>query len=101
MDARKHFVRVVPGTHESNMIAVATTQVDVATGNTPDLERYERREPEIYARLRVIWRSPLIPGDPMVWRAARQVVEDQSPDILSRVWQAHAGQASRGRPAGD
>jgi phosphonate transport system substrate-binding protein len=68
VDPQKHFVRVVPATHEANMIAVARKRVDVATGNTPDLERYERRHPGIYAALRVIWKSPLIVGDPIVWR---------------------------------
>jgi phosphonate transport system substrate-binding protein len=68
VDIKKHFTRVLSGNHETNMIAVATKQVDLATGNTEDLERFERNQPQRFAELRVIWKSPLIPSDPIVWR---------------------------------
>jgi len=69
IDINKHFVRVLPGNHESNMLAVSSKQVDVATGNTEDLERFEKNQPERYKNIRVIWKSPLIPSDPIAWRA--------------------------------
>lgn len=68
IDIKKHFMRVVPGNHESNMLAVASKQVDVATGNTEDLERFSKNQPERFKELRVIWKSPLIPSDPIAWR---------------------------------
>lgn len=68
IDINKHFVRVLPGNHESNMLAVSSKQVDVATGNTEDLERFEKNQPERFKNVRVIWKSPLIPSDPIAWR---------------------------------
>jgi phosphonate transport system substrate-binding protein len=68
IDIKKHFARVIGGNHESNMLAVSAKQVDVATGNTEDLERFERNQPERFKEIRVIWKSPLIPSDPIAWR---------------------------------
>jgi phosphonate transport system substrate-binding protein len=68
IDVRKHFTRVVSGNHEANMLAVSSRQVDFATGNTEDLERFKKNQPERFEQLRVIWQSPLIPSDPIVWR---------------------------------
>ncbi|HEX9463774.1 MAG TPA: phosphonate ABC transporter substrate-binding protein [Alphaproteobacteria bacterium] len=69
IDIKKHFTRVIGGNHESNMLAVSAKQVDVATGNTEDLERFEKNQPERFKEVRVIWKSPLIPSDPIAWRA--------------------------------
>jgi len=69
IDITKHFGRVLPGNHESNMLAVSSKQVDVATGNTEDLERFEKNQPERFKNIRVIWKSPLIPSDPIAWRS--------------------------------
>lgn len=68
IDIKKHFTRVVGGNHEANMLAVSAKQVDVATGNTEDLERFEKNQPERFKEVRVIWKSPLIPSDPLAWR---------------------------------
>jgi phosphonate transport system substrate-binding protein len=68
IDIKKHFTRVISGNHESNMLAVSAKQVDVATGNTEDLERFEKNQPERFKEVRVIWQSPLIPSDPLAWR---------------------------------
>ena len=54
--------------HETNLIAVANKQVDVATNNNESFEKFERRIPEKAKDIKVIWKSPLIPSDPMVWR---------------------------------
>lgn len=62
------FKRVTSSNHEGNAIAVATKKVDVATNNTESLERLKKNNPELAAQLKEIWRSPLIPSDPMVWR---------------------------------
>jgi len=56
--------------HETNAMAVANQQVDVATNNTESLyARLAQAQPEAAAQIKEIWRSPLIPSDPMVWRA--------------------------------
>lgn len=63
------FKRVVSSNHEGNAIAVATKKVDVATNNTESLyARLVETQPEMAGNIKEIWRSPLIPSDPMVWR---------------------------------
>jgi phosphonate transport system substrate-binding protein len=69
VDIKRHFTRVIGGNHEANMLAVSSKQVDVATGNTEDLERFAKNQPERSKEVRVIWKSPLIPSDPILWRA--------------------------------
>jgi phosphonate transport system substrate-binding protein len=62
------FKRSVNANHETNALAVANRQVDVATNNTENMDRLKLTAPEKYKDLKVIWKSPLIPGDPIVWR---------------------------------
>lgn len=62
------FKRTVNANHETNALAVANGQVDAATNNTENLDRLKVTAPQKYSQLRVIWKSPLIPGDPIVWR---------------------------------
>ncbi len=63
------FKRVVSSNHQGNAIAVATKKVDVATNNTESIyDRLVKTNPEMAANIKEIWRSPLIPSDPMVWR---------------------------------
>ena len=54
--------------HETNAVAVANKQVDFATNNTENMRRLEKTKPEERANLKVLWQSPLIPSDPIVWR---------------------------------
>ena len=68
VDPRKHFSRMVTGSHEVNALAVANKQVDVATNNTENLERLQKTQPDKAKELKVVWKSPLIPSDPIVWR---------------------------------
>lgn len=67
-DPKKIFKRVVSANHETNALAVANKQVDVATNNNENLDRIKERQPEKYAQIKVIWTSPEIPSDPIVWR---------------------------------
>lgn len=63
------FARVVNSNHEGNAMAVASGKVDVATNNTESIyARLAKTNPEAAANIKEIWRSPLIPSDPMVWR---------------------------------
>ncbi|MBR0568197.1 phosphonate ABC transporter substrate-binding protein [Azoarcus sp. L1K30] len=69
IDPRTHFKTARHSNHEANLMAVANGQVDVATNNTEALEKFTNRSPELAKKIRVIWKSPLIPADPMVWRS--------------------------------
>lgn len=62
------FKRTVNAGHETNALAVANKQVDVATNNTENLDKLKTSAPEKLKELKVIWKSPLNPGDPIVWR---------------------------------
>ena len=64
------FKRTVNAGHETNALAVANKQVDVATNNTENLDKLKTSAPEKLKELKVIWKSPLIPADPMVWSKA-------------------------------
>lgn len=68
IDVRKHFTRIVTGSHEVNALAVANRQVDVATNNTESMDRLKKTQPAKAAEVKEIWKSPLIPSDPIVWR---------------------------------
>ncbi|WP_432458970.1 phosphonate ABC transporter substrate-binding protein [Agarivorans sp. QJM3NY_25] len=62
------FKRSMNSGHEANALAAAAKQVDVATGNTENMDRLKVTAPDKFAQLKVIWKSPLIPSDPIVWR---------------------------------
>ena len=65
----KNFFKVARGAnHESNALAVANKQVDVATNNSENLDKIKDRQPEKFNDIRIIWTSPLIPLDPLVMR---------------------------------
>ncbi len=68
VDAGKEFKRAVRSNHETNILAVANKQVDVATVASDTFERLKARSPEKVAELREVWRSPLIASDPLLWR---------------------------------
>jgi phosphonate transport system substrate-binding protein len=62
------FASVRVGNHQNNALAVANGEVDVATGNNPDLDLFQRNFPNEASQLRVIWRSSLIPSGVLVVR---------------------------------
>lgn len=68
IDPRATFKTVRNASHGTNIQAVLAKQVDVATNNTEDYGRLEATKPELAKDIRVIWKSPLIPSDPFVWR---------------------------------
>lgn len=68
IDHRTAFKTVRNGNHGANIQAVLAKQLDVATNNTEDMGKLETNKPELFGQLRIIWRSPLIPSDPFVWR---------------------------------
>jgi phosphonate transport system substrate-binding protein len=65
--------------HISNFMAAANKQVDVATFNTEEYEKMEQTQPALVKDIRIIWKSPLIPADPFVWR------KDLSADLKTKI----------------
>ncbi|MFT5172049.1 MAG: phosphonate transport system substrate-binding protein [Gammaproteobacteria bacterium] len=68
IDPKACFKTVRNATHEANAMAVANKQVDVAANNTENLRRLAITSPKARGNIKVIWQSPLIPSDPLVWR---------------------------------
>ena len=67
VDPKTCFKTVRNANHETNAMAVANRQVDVAANNTENMTRIEENSPDAFAKIKVIWKSPLIPSDPIVW----------------------------------
>ena len=68
VDPKNCFKNVTNANHETNAMAVANGQVDAASNNTENLALIEKNQPEAFKNIKVIWKSPLIPSDPLVWR---------------------------------
>lgn len=68
IDAKTHFKITRSANHETNGLAVANKQVDVATNNSENLDKIKERYPEKFKSIKVVWTSPLIPLDPLVMR---------------------------------
>ncbi|PVE08815.1 MULTISPECIES: phosphonate ABC transporter substrate-binding protein [unclassified Limnohabitans] len=66
VDVRTAFKVSRSANHEANALAVANKQVDVATNNSENLEKFKDRQAAKFNDLKIIWTSPLIPLDPMV-----------------------------------
>ena len=79
VDPKKCFKTVRNANHETNLMATANKQVDVAANNSEQIGRSKRKAPEAAAKIKVIWTSPLIPSDPMVYR------KDLSKELKSRI----------------
>lgn len=63
----KDFKRTLNANHETNALSVATKKVDVATNNTESLKRLKTNAPDKAEQIKILWKSPLIPLDPIVW----------------------------------
>lgn len=68
IDHRTAFKTIRNASHGANLQAVLAKQVDVATNNTEDFGKLQSSKPELASQLKVLWKSPLIPSDPFVWR---------------------------------
>jgi len=68
IDPKTFFKVTRSANHESNAMAVANGQVDLATNNTESMDRLKMAHPAEYEKIKVIWTSPLIPSDPLVYR---------------------------------
>lgn len=79
VDPKTAFKRSLNSNHEANALSVANRQVDVATCNSEALERLSITFPDKRKEVKVIWTSPLIPSDPLVWR------EDLDPAVKRKI----------------
>lgn len=76
IDIQTCFKTLKSANHNTNLVGVANGVLDAATGNTTslrmqrerDAERVARGEPTLADKVRVVWTSPRLPEDPMVWR---------------------------------
>lgn len=79
IDARTHFKSFRSANHEANLLAVINKQVDVAINNTEAMDRYALRDAEKVKNVRILWKSPLIAADPIMWRT------DLAADVKAKV----------------
>jgi len=70
IEPKTFFKTMRSSNHESNLLSVINKQVDVAVNNTEALERYRLNTgKDANDSVRVLWKSPLIPADPLVMRS--------------------------------
>jgi len=70
IEPKTFFKTVRASNHEANLLSVINKQVDVAVNNTEALERYRLSTGrDANDSVRVLWKSPLIPADPLVVRS--------------------------------
>ena len=80
IEPKTFFKSVRAANHEANLLSVINKQVDVAINNTEMLERYRRNTgKDATESVRILWKSPLIPADPMVVRS------DVPADVKQRI----------------
>lgn len=68
VDPRTAFKTIRNASHGANLQAILAKQLDVATNNTEETDKLEATKPEVLKELKIVWKSPLIPNDPLVWR---------------------------------
>jgi phosphonate transport system substrate-binding protein len=66
IDAKSYFKVVRSANHETNALAAANKQIDVAVTNSETMGKLEERQPEKFKAIKIVWTSPLIPLDPLV-----------------------------------
>lgn len=73
------FKTVRAANHEANVRSVATGLLPVATNNSTSLQVLGVQDPQLVGAVRVIWESPRLPEDPIVWRS------DLDPEIQRKI----------------
>ena len=73
------FKTVRSANHQANLFAVARGVLDVATNNSTAVNLQKGRDPAINDAIRIIWSSPPLPEDPIVWR------KDLDPQVKARL----------------
>jgi phosphonate transport system substrate-binding protein len=80
IDPKSCFKTVRNASHQANAMAVANKQVDAATNNSEDLQRTGKTAPDARKKIKIIWTSPIIPLDPLVWR------KDLDPAVKTKLY---------------
>lgn len=62
------FKTVLTSNHQANLFAVANGRLDAATNNSTAIALNRARQEGQADKVRVIWESPNLPEDPLVWR---------------------------------
>jgi phosphonate transport system substrate-binding protein len=62
------FKQVRNGNHQANLFAVANGVLDAATNNSTAIRLQRERGSDVADKIRVIWESPKLPEDPIIWR---------------------------------
>jgi phosphonate transport system substrate-binding protein len=68
LDPKEVFKVTRSANHGTNLLAVLNKQVDVATNNSEELDKLKLKDPARREEVKILWTSPLIPRDPLVWR---------------------------------
>ena len=68
IDPKDCFKTVRSANHQANLFAVANGVVDVSTNNTTGMRLDQERGGKAANRVKIIWRSPRLPEDPIVYR---------------------------------
>ncbi len=92
IDPKDCYKRVTNANHQTNALSVANKQVDFAANNTENMRRLEKTHPNERAKIKIIWQSPLIPSDPLVWR------EDLSDEMKDKVYSFILSYGRLGKP---
>jgi len=86
------FKTVRNANHQTNALSAANKLVDVAANNTENMRRLEDSNPEAFKNLKVIWQSPLIPSDPIVWK------KDLDPIAQAKIYKFFMSYGRNGTP---
>jgi phosphonate transport system substrate-binding protein len=62
------FKTVLSASHDANLAAVGNHKLDAATNNSTALRLNAERAGNKTSKVKVIWESPTLPEDPIVWR---------------------------------
>lgn len=62
------FKTVRSANHEANLQSVAAGLLDASTNNSTSLQVLGAQDPKLLAKVKVIWTSPVLPEDPIIWR---------------------------------
>jgi phosphonate transport system substrate-binding protein len=79
LDPKTTFRVTRSSNHEGNFLAVLNKQLDAATNNSEQLTKVKETRPEWHDQIRILWTSPLIPRDPLVYR------KDLPPDLKKKI----------------
>ncbi|WP_108984883.1 phosphate/phosphite/phosphonate ABC transporter substrate-binding protein [Candidatus Phycosocius bacilliformis] len=71
------FKTVRSANHEANVRSVAAGLLEAATNNSTSLQVLGAQDPELIKKVKVIWTSPTLPEDPIIWRKDLDPVKKQ------------------------